>query len=197
MSEAVRYQSLHQIAEILSVWYLEPAYLDEQGLPRALPLSGTKSFSTLCRRFLPRSDSREIADMLIAERLLLHRSDGCVIPLQRAARFASDSALMLDRIPMLFHALSSTLRHNARARSVSTGTRCEQGTVIARLPVEAIPAFNEHVKKLGHTLLNQTDAWASQRQEAPESEGRKVARVGVEVFAYVETEPPSRRGKRR
>ena len=36
--------------------------------------------------------------------------------------------------------------------------------MIDRLPVEQIPEFNEYVRKLAYTLLNQTDGWASQRQ---------------------------------
>jgi hypothetical protein len=195
--EAVRYQTLRQISEILGAWYREPALLNEQGDPRHLPLTGVKSFATLARRYLPRFKPREIADILIAERLLQRDRNGDVVPLRRAARFSSNSTLMLDRVPALLHALSSTLRHNARSTGRASSTRCERGTTIDRLPVEKIPAFNEYVKKLAHTVLNQTDAWGSQRQ-VPDGikDRRRLARVGVEVFAYVETENTVRRRKR-
>jgi hypothetical protein len=194
--EAVGYQTLHQIGEILNAWHVEPAYLDERGDPRSLPVAGLKSFATLCHRFLPMVDSREIADMLIAENLLKVDAHGAVTPLSRAARLSSDNALMLDRIPLLLHAFASTLRHNARRTDRSVGTRCEQGTMLDRIPVEAIPEFNDLVKTLGHTLLNQTDTWASRRQvaEGAQTPGRH-ARVGVEVFAYVEAEPTRRRSR--
>ena len=55
---------------------------------------------------------------------------------------------MLDRVPALLHALFSTLRHNARSTGRPQHLRCERGTFIDRLPVEAIPAFNEYVKKI-------------------------------------------------
>ena len=157
---------------------------------------GVKSFATLARRFLPRFKPREIADILIAERLLQRDRNGDVVPLRRAARFASNSTLMLDRVPALLHALSSTLRHNARSTGRASSTRCERGTTIDRLPVEKIPAYNEYVKTLAHTLLNQTDNWGSQRQ-VPDGvkDRRRLARVGVEVFAYVETENTVRRRK--
>ncbi len=194
LREAVRYQTLQQISEILGAWYREPAFLNENGDPRPLPLTGVKSFAALARRFLPRFNPRDIADILITERLLQRDSRGDVIPLRRAARFASISTPMLDRVPALIHALSSTLRHNARPMGRAPSTRCERGTNIDRLPVEEIPAFNDYVKKLAHTLLNQTDTWGSQRQ-APEGvkDGGGLARVGVEVFAYVETEQTRRR----
>jgi Family of unknown function (DUF6502) len=189
LQEAIRYQTLRQISEILGAWYREPALLDEQGGPRPLPLAGAKSFATLAHRFLPRFDSRDIANILITERLLRRDPKGNVVPMQRAARFAGNSTLMLDRIPALLHDFTSTLRHNVRSQGRSSSTRCERGTTIDRLPVEAIPAFNEYVKKLAHTLLYQTDTWGSQRQ-APEGikDQRRLARVGIEVFAYVEDE---------
>ena len=197
LSEAVRYQTLHHIAEILDAWYREPAFLNEHGDPRALPLAGPKSFSTLARRFLPRFNPREIADILVTERLLERDSTGGVVPLRRSARFASKSALMMDRVPALVHALFSTLRHNARSSGRPPNMRCERGTLIDRLPVEQIPEFNEYVRRLTYTLLNQTDGWASQRQ-VPQGvkSRRRLARVGVEVFAYVETENPRRRRRK-
>ena len=70
LSEAVRYQTLHHIAEILDAWHREPAFLNEHGDPRSLPFSGPKSFSTVARRFLPRFNPRDIADILVGERLL-------------------------------------------------------------------------------------------------------------------------------
>src|SRR5271154_6383883 len=115
LSEAVRFQTLHRIADILDTWHREPAFLKENGDPRPLPLVGLKSFSTLARRFLPGFSPRDIADILITERLLERDSQGCVFPLGRAARFASKSTLMMDRVPVLLHTLFSTLRHNARS----------------------------------------------------------------------------------
>jgi len=196
LSEAVRYQTLHHIAEILDAWYREPAFLNENGDPRALPLAGLKSFSTLARRFLPGFNPRDIADILITERLIQRDSHGDVFPVRRSARFAAKSTLMMERVPALLHALFSTLRHNARSTGRPPNMRCERGTMIDRLPVEQIPEFNEYVRKLAYTLLNQTDGWASQRQ-APESlnSRRRLARVGVEVFAYVEAENARRRRK--
>ena len=195
LREAVRYQAMRQLSEILGAWYREPALLDERGDPRPLPLTGVKSFATLAHRFLPGFNPRDIADTLITERLLRRNARGDVVPLRRSVRFASNSTLMLERIPTLLHDLTSTLRHNARSGPLHT--RCERGTTIDRLPVEDVPAFNEYVKQLAHTLLNQTDTWGSQRQ-APEGavNRRRLARVGVEVYAYVENQSAPKRRKR-
>ena len=196
LSEAVRFQTLHRIADILDTWHREPAFLKENGDPRPLPLVGLKSFSTLARRFLPGFSPRDIADILITEGLLERDSHGCVFPLTRAARFANNSTLMMDRVPALLHGLFSTLRHDQRSTGHPSNMRCERGTLIDRLPVEAIPAFNDYVRQLAYTLLNQTDAWAGQRQAPHGVKSRqRLAQVGVEVFAYVERENAPRRGK--
>jgi len=187
LEQAVQFQTLLQISDILGTWYREPAFLGESGDPRPLPIVGAKSFASLVRRFLPQFNPREIVDILIAERLLERDSHGEVVPLRRAAVFASTNPMMLDRVPVLIHGLLGTLRHNTKATGRRRDTRCERSTTIERLPVQAVPAFNEQVKKLAQSLLNQTDSWAGQRQAAPgiKSPGR-VAQVGVEVFAYVE-----------
>jgi Family of unknown function (DUF6502) len=193
LREAVRYQTLHEISNILDAWYREPAFLGENGAPRPLPLTGLKSFSTLAQRFLPRFNPRDIADILVTEHLLERDSHGWVFPVRRAARFASKTTLMMDRVPALLHALFSTLRHNATSTRRPPNTRCERGTLIDRLPAEVIPAFNDYVRKLAHTLLNQTDGWAAQRQVPPGDKSRRLVRAGVEVFAYVEPEYGRRR----
>jgi hypothetical protein len=195
LREALRYQAMRQLSEILGAWYREPALLDERGDPRPLPLTGVKSFATLAHRFLPGFSPRDIADTLITERLLRRNPSGDVVPLRRSVRFRSNSTLMLERIPALLHDLTSTLRHNAGARPQDT--LCERGTTIDRLPVEAVPAYNDYVKQLAHTLLDQTDTWGSQRQASEGVvNGRRLARVGVEVYAYVEDENTPKRGKR-
>jgi hypothetical protein len=194
LQQAVHFQTLLQISEILGAWYREPAYLNEIGEPRPLPIAGAKSFSSLVRRFLPRFHPGDIADILIAERLLQRDSNGEVVPLRRTAVFANANTMMLDRVPALLRGLASTLCHNTRPASEQRHTRCERGTTIDRLPAELIPAFNAHVKKLAQSLLNQTDAWADQRQHPPGAKrGKALARVGVEVFAFVETDEGTRR----
>ena len=73
------------------------------------------------------------------------------------------------------------------------------GGSINRLGDELVPAFNENVKLWAQSLLDKTDSWARQR-ELPESSmaTHRTARVGVEVFAYVEADhaTPGRRSRR-
>jgi len=194
LHQAVHFQTMLRISEILGAWYREPAFLDENGKPRSLPLEGAKSFESLATRFLPRFELDDIVEILVAERVLRRDARGELIPMRRTVIFTKPGAMMLDRVPVIVQGLLSTIRHNANTED-QRGTRCERLTILDRLPVEAIPAFNEQVKKLAQSLLNQADNWAMQRRLAPASRSRKkTVRAGVEVFAYVATEALGKRG---
>jgi hypothetical protein len=188
LHQAAEFQTMLRISEILSAWYQEPAFLYENGEPRSLPLVGAKSFATLVARFLPRFKPDDIAEILIAERVLRRGAQGELTPLRRTVSFTKPGAMMLDRVPVIVRGLLSTIRHNVNTQG-HRGTRCERLITLDRLPVAAIPAFNAQVKKLAQSLLNQTETWANPRRLPERSRSRKqMARVGVEVFAYVETE---------
>jgi hypothetical protein len=188
LHQAVEFQTMLRISEILSAWYQEPAFLYENGEPRSLPLVGAKSFTTLVSRFVPRFKPGDIAEILVAERVLRRGAQGELTPLRRTVSFTRPGAMMLDRVPVILQCLLSTIRHNVKSQG-HRGTRCERLITLDRLPVAAIPAFNEQVKKLAQSLSNQMENWAYPRQVPERSRSRKrMARVGVEVFAYVEAE---------
>ena len=170
------FQTMLRISEILSAWYQEPAFLYENGEPRSLPLVGAKSFATLVTRFLPRFKPDDIAEVLIAERVLRRGAQGELTPLRRTVSFTKPGAMMLDRVPVVLQCLLSTIRHNVTTQG-HRGTRCERLITLDRLPVAAIPAFNEQVKKLAQSLSNQMENWANPRQ-LPEGSKTRSARSG-------------------
>jgi uncharacterized protein DUF6502 len=185
LHQAADFQTMLRISEILGAWYQEPAFVDENGNPRALPLQGAKSFATLVTRFLPRFKPDDIADILIAERVLKRDAHGGLVPMRRTVIFTQPGPMMLDRVPVIVQGLLSTIRHNANSDG-RRATRCERLVTLDRLPVEALPVFNDHIKKLAQSLLNQMDTWANHHQLPDGATSRKkTARVGVEVFAYV------------
>lgn len=194
LKEAEQFNVLQQISELLGAWYRDPHYLEEGGKPRALPLTGPHSFATLAQRFLPQVRTDTLAPVLIAEKLLTVERGQRVLPSRRAAAFRSSNALMLDRMPVLTKGLFGTMAHNSSPEAEKTGTRCERGTHVAELPLALVPLFNETVKRLAQDLLDHTDAWAHARTPKPGIRRRSpTARVGVEVFSYVENDLHVRR----
>ena len=192
---ALDFAVMQRISEALKAWYTEPEYLDPRGAPVPLPLSGRKSVSSLLARFLPNVTARDIVAWLITERVLKALSTGLLVPLGRTISFVRPNAMTLDRIPFLLQALLSTVSHNTRAKPIGRDTRCERLLALDRLRLSAVPHFNREVKKLVAALLNHMESWAAPYLESEHSSSRRrTARVGVEIFAYVE--PRARRAKR-
>jgi len=195
---ALDFAVMQRISEALKAWYTEPDYLGPRGAPAPLPLSGPKSVSSLLARFLPNATAREIVEWLITERVLRRLSTGLLVPLGRTISFVRPNAMTLDRIPFLLQALLSTVSHNTRAKTTGRDTRCERLLALDRLRLSAVPHFNREVKKLVAAFLNHIESWAAPYLEPELSPSQRgTARVGVEVFAYVEPRPRrTKRGKR-
>ncbi len=193
------FATLMKIADLLAMWYRDPAFLDKAGLPRALSAAGADSFSTLAQRFLPQFEAADVMEMLIHERLLERRPNGRVLPKRRAAAFATLNPMMLERLPVLVHGLVSTLSHNTNAKSRKSGTRCDRSTHLARLPVSQLPAFHAQVKRQAQILLDNMDTWAQARVlPAKRAAGLRTVNVGVEVFSFLErpaSKPPRKRAR--
>lgn len=195
--EAEGFATLMRIADLLAMWYREPAFLDKAGLPRALSPAGEGGFSSLSKRFLPQYEPADVMSMLIDERLLDRRPNGRVSPRRRAAAFATLNPMMLERLPVLVHGLVSTLSHNTHGKSRKSGTRCDRSTHLARLPVAQLPAFNAQVKRLAQVLLDNIDSWAQPRVlPAKNGAGLRTVNVGVEVFSFVDRSTPRPARKR-
>ena len=196
LHQAVEFQTMSRISEILRAWYEEPQFLDEDGEPSVLPLEGAKSFATLAARFLPRFKPEDIAEILIAAQVLRRDARGNLIPLRRTVIFTKPNPMMLDRVPVIMKRFLSTICHNTVTQS-DQGARLERLTTFDRLPVELVAEFNEQIKVLAQAFLNRIDTWANARQlpETPKSR-KRLARVGVEVFSYMETDTIRKRGPR-
>ncbi len=194
ISEAVNFQSMLQLSDILDAWHRDPDWVTDTGDPRPLSLAGPMSFETLAQRFLPSIQVKTLAPALIAEGVLNQHLDGTVTPVRRAAAFARANPWMLDRIPVLVKALLDTCSHNLDPDTRRTGTRCDRGTTIEDLPEEMVPIFNGIAKDLTQVLLNKVDAWAEPYRVPQDRRGKhKLARVGVQVFSWVDVPAPRRR----
>jgi hypothetical protein len=196
-SDALHMRVMARIGEALKTWYTDPEYLDARGVPASLPLSGARSVETLITRFLPKVNARETARWLMAEGVLREQTSGCVVPVRRVISFIRPNAMVLDRIPFLMQALLSTYSHNIEAKATGEETRCERMLTLDQFPVSQVPRFSWEVKRLVPMLLDSLESWAAPHLRAAERKSQKTARVGVEVFSYVEEPAPRAKVRRR
>jgi hypothetical protein len=195
LRDAVDFAVMLRIAEVLKAWYTEPEYLGARGTPAPLPLVGPKSVESLLERFVPDLKAPGMVEWLIRDRVLRRLSSGLFVPLRRRIAFLRPNAMTFDRIPFVFKALLSTVVHNAEAKAKGRDTRCERMLALDRFRVSALPRFDREVKGLVAAFLNHLEFCAAPYLEPENSPSRrKTARVGVEIFAYVE--PRARRLKR-
>jgi len=186
LSDALHFKVMARIGDVLNAWYTEPEYLDARGVPAPLPLSGARSVESLIARFLPKVNDRDTARWLIAEGVLRERR-GHLVPARRTISFTEPNTMMLDRIPFLLQGLLSTFNYNIAAKAKGEDTRCE------RFPISQVPRFSWEVKRLVPMLLDQLETWAAPYLDQKESSSPKTARVGVEVFSFVEKHASRRR----
>jgi hypothetical protein len=192
LSEALHFKVMSQVGDALTAWYTDPQYLDARGSPAPLPLSGATSVERLLRRYVPNVNARATARWLVAEGVVREQQQGLFLPLRRAVTFPQPNAMTLDRIPFLLQGLLSTVSHNTEAKPKGRDTRCEQMLALDRFPVSQVPRLNWEVKRLVPMLLDQLESWADPYVKAATAAptSQKTARVGIEVFSYVEEHAP-------
>jgi hypothetical protein len=187
-SEAHRFALWLVLGEIWDAWNVERAYIDDDGLPRALPIEGTISFSSLTKRYLPQESARDVARFLTSIGVLTRLPDGKVQPRGSTQRTQGDrrdqrtggaptgpsrrtveahghelfipqlTAMTLERIPVLLHGLLSTIADNTRPKS-GNATRLELSVQVPNLSEEDVAKFNEHAKKKGQAFVIEMNAW--------------------------------------
>jgi hypothetical protein len=68
---------------------------------------------------------------------------------------------------------------------------------LEHFPISQVPRLTWEVKRLVPMLLDQLETWAAPYLEIPAEASPKTARVGIEVFSYVEEHAPRGRRKKR
>ena len=193
MSEAAAFEIFHRAAELIDAWYREAAFVDDVGVPRALPLLGPSSVETLSRRFMPDHSPEEVAAYFAEVGLVVRLANGTLRPRRRTAVISRLNSATLDRVAILTHGMLGTLLWNYGRRG-SDQPRLERQVHTTQLPVELLPEFNAKSKEIGGLLVGQLEAWLASRLSSA-STNQPTARVGVSLLAYVE-QPEARKNAR-
>ena len=191
MAEAEAFEILRSAGDLIDAWYREATYLDDVGMPRALPLTGASSFETLARRFLPDHDPAEVAAYFLDVGVVVRIGNHLLKPRRRTAVISQLNAMTLDRVAVQTHGHLKTLSHNYGGRG-SKSPRLERQVFVTHLPIKLIPEFDARAKELGALLVNQMESWIGARaMNRPRA--RSTARAGLSFYAYVEPNEPTRK----
>ncbi len=196
-------------ALVLSMWHLDPDFLDSKGKPLALAAQGDGqgagqgngqreevTFATLVRRCggadVPNSTLlRELRSAGAVRKL----ADGRYEPLMRNYIPHAMDERLIRLWGSVIADIASTYAHNL-TRTGRTPARFERAAVNDRIPASALPEYRKFLEQEGQAFLERLDAWLTEheaKEAANETADAKAAgktskkksdtiRLGVGVY---------------
>jgi hypothetical protein len=175
----------NRAARVIAGWRREREFLDAEGRPAALPMSGeTGSFMSLVRRFSGDMPVRAVLDELRRVGAITELDDGRVELVTRAYIPKTSETDKLHILGTDVAHLIATIDHNLR--SDSTEPFFQRKVAYDNLPDEMLPEFRKLSSEEAQVLLEELDRWLAQhdRDMEPDIEGtgRNWAGVGIYYF---------------
>jgi len=178
-------EKYNRAARVISGWRRDSGYLDEQGNPIAIPISGEgASFEALVKKFSGDMPPRAVLDEL--SRLGAVKLDPAsgVRLVQEAFTPEGDDAIKFHILGTDVDLLISTIESNIEPDRI--GPYFQRKVYYDNLPDEVLPGFRKLSRQQAQKLLDDLDRAlaANDRDVNPEvnGTGRNVAGVGIYYF---------------
>lgn len=177
-------REISDATHVLTVWFSDPSYLDETGMPRPLPLRGTeRSLERLVSSVDRRLDANEVVAYLLKGRALRRLGSryvprGRVVSL-RGVRGPNEFRNLRGLLAML-----RTFEHNNRPRRQARSW-FEFSAENPRIPKRACRKFDEFVGVRAKRLLYDVDS-ELRRLELSCKPGEPTVRLGTGVYRFEE-----------
>lgn len=179
---------VREYGRVLTFWRTEPDFLDERGIPRALPLSrGPASFRALVRRALPECQPRHVLKVLRQHKL---------VSLGRGARVTLQAIEFLPKTAAREYFVASTLtalegiidtcHRNLIAKNPTRGiVRLQRVANAERFDLKYLKDYDLFLREQATDFLLKQDAWLKRHEaQSPRNREALVAHVGVGVFGF-------------
>jgi len=173
-------------SQILSLWHLDPEFVDREGHPLPLPLEGEHaSFAQLLRKS-GAGDVRPITVLreLLDAKAVRKRDDGRVEALTRNYIPKPTDEQLIRLWGTVLADVADVYVHNM-TRSPRSPSRFERAAKNNRVPLSAAPAFREFLEREGQAFLERADAWLAEHAVSDDDAGKKkepTTRMGVGVY---------------
>lgn len=181
-------ERFNRAARVVAAWLREKDFLDENGNPADLPMTGPKaSFSELIRRFSGDVPARATLDELIRVGTVKLQEDGKVRLVSRSfVPEKSDTDIMHILGKDVSH-LISTLDHNLHPDS--NGPFFQREVAYDNLPDNVLPRFRKLSGKKAQSLLEKLDKWLAKydRDVSPEVKGEGRNHIGLGIYCFEES----------
>lgn len=177
-------REISDATHVLTVWFSDPNYLDEAGMPRPLPLRGSeRSLETLVSSIDRRLDAAEVLAYLLKGRAL-RRLGPRYAPRSRVLSLRGVRGPNEFRNLRGVLAMLRTFEHNNRPRRQARGW-FEFSAENPRIPKRACRKFDEFVDVRAKRFLYDADA-ELRRLELTCKPGEPTVRLGTGVYRFEE-----------
>ena len=177
----------HRAERVLAGWWNDYEYLDDNGRPRPLPLTGpAPSFDTLARKYSGEPQAHALKTELLRARAITELPDGTVQALSRSfatARWEPTTIAVLgERVRDQLMTLVHNMRHPSRPRFVRT-------VMSDRIDPRYLPILERDLTSAADGFADSVeDGLHSPRTNLPEDATAPPRRLGVTVYVF-EDEP--------
>jgi hypothetical protein len=175
-------REISEAAHVLTVWFSEAAYLNEDGRPRPLPLEGDSlSVAALVRSVDHELDAREVLTYLLRTGAI-RRAGARYVPTKRMLLLPGTQG------PGYFHTLRTlttmlaTLEHNVQGLGADSAW-FEYVAENPRFPVSQRKQLDKYVKGMGESTLPRLDLYM-RRRETMRRPAEPTVRVGVGFYFW-------------
>ncbi len=176
---------LATMALILDAWHRNHHYLNNRGIPRAIPLLGAApSLEALICAESIRTKSVAMAHRLKAMRLVVPCGNGLYKPSNSSALLSTFDPIARQHVARSLSMLLETIRQNLALRGNSKKL-IERIAEVPDLPLEHVQSFRRFTQIQGWILLRTVNDWLeSRRGKSANREGKSV-RAGIHVHSYL------------
>ena len=180
-------EQYNRAARVIAAWLREPDFVDGEGQPAILPMSGGgATFNELVRRFSGDIPARAIRDELMRVGALEQLEDGRIRLLARAYIPKTSE---IDKIHILGTDVShliATIDHNLRPETPEPFF--QRKVAYDNLPHEVLPQLRRLTGRKAQALLETLDRWLARhdRDTNPAAAGTDRNRAGIGIYYFEE-----------
>jgi hypothetical protein len=172
-----------RIARVLSGWHQDADYIDDYGIPRALPIEGpAPSYADLVKRYGGDVPAITILRELKRTGAVRSQNDTTVTALRRNYRLDVADPEAVTRAGSVLEDIARTVTHNLY-RSGKQPSRFEARATNTNIPASAVAPYREFIYAESQAFLERVDAWLSGHQLTDiESAHESVRRLGIGMY---------------
>jgi hypothetical protein len=171
-------------AELIAVWTREGRFLDSNGRPRSLALSGPNGFSALARLATPGTSPQSILRVLIRYRNVRRLSSGKIQLVSPFFHATTDRKMAFEPMVLFLNDATSTITRILRNPNDSNDPepfwRKVETVCVSK---SAAKQFAEYARERSLLFLEEMDDWLRAHASRRASGVRKQARVGLGLFS--------------